>query len=162
MDLGLSSLTDDQLVELLQEACCELAKRAWFVREAAQKVIVTNAEKMQNMRHYYEMAIKKERTKYFEALREEVFRETHDQVIEGWIRVATVEEETDAIVKAARIGTVILTPCPSFAKDHFLYAAEKMGLSLNPKPDGTYETRMNQAKIKQWREGCPAHKLEEV
>lgn len=50
MSLGLETLNDDQLIELLQEACGELIKRDPVVRKVAQEVVVTEAQRLELVR----------------------------------------------------------------------------------------------------------------
>jgi len=97
MDLGLASLTDDQLVDLLDEACRELSTRAWFVREAAQRTITSNAQKLTDLEIAIKWAVGKTRDEYLAQLKQDVLAFVQQEVQTGNLRVMTPEEEAKAI-----------------------------------------------------------------
>lgn len=100
MDLGLQQLTDDQLVDLLQQACAELGTREHYVRTAAQKVIKDEADKMKMFRYGLEQAVTAVRKKYETELFQEIYAWVEDGVKAGTMRVMTPTEEAAAIAKA--------------------------------------------------------------
>jgi len=94
-DLGASELTDDQLVDLLQEACAELAQRNYVVRNAAQQVILDEAEKMKIM----QKAINKVRKQFAGEIRSQIQKEIAQEVKLGNVRIMTPAEEARLIAK---------------------------------------------------------------
>lgn len=80
MDLGLNTLTDDQLLDLLEQACGELANRDRLVREWAQGVISDEAEKLQARREAALEAREELREQYIQLAR----REAIEYVRELW------------------------------------------------------------------------------
>lgn len=99
MDLGLKELSDDQLLELLQEACGELGTRDGYVRELAQSTILSEAEKMQHARTALESAARTMKALYIEGLQADIEREVREAVNAGEVRLS-VEEETALVLKA--------------------------------------------------------------
>jgi hypothetical protein len=92
-NLGLSELTDDQLMELLQEMCMELSTRDPIVRQVAQKTIYTKAEHLKARRIAMKEAIQGMRKRYVKGLKEEIAEAIQQQIKRGEIRVVTEEEE---------------------------------------------------------------------
>jgi uncharacterized membrane-anchored protein YjiN (DUF445 family) len=93
MNLGLSQLTDDQLMELLIEMCAELANRDPIVRLQAQKEIYTEANKLKDKREAMKQAISDMRKNYIKSLKEEIAQAINEQIRRGAIQVLTDKEE---------------------------------------------------------------------
>lgn len=70
-DLGLSSLNDDQLLELLIEACQELGQRDPIVRNLAQKQIYAEAERIKTYKAAIQDAVREARKNYEDSIRKE-------------------------------------------------------------------------------------------
>lgn len=118
IDLGLSNLTDDQLVELLAEICAEAAKRDPFVRKAAQVAINEKAEeakllrqaakatlrtydqRRQDLASCIRWALDAAKEQYLKDLRNEVYAAIQEEVNTGQIRLITPEQEAQQIVHA--------------------------------------------------------------
>jgi len=98
MDLGISLLTDDQLLELLQEACVELGNRDPVVRKIAQSVISTEAERTKLRREAVHGAVKEVRKRYVRQLKQEIQEQLEIEVRKG-ARVLTVIEEADIVAE---------------------------------------------------------------
>lgn len=101
MDLGLDQLTDDQLLELLGQACESLARREHYVRQMAQKTIVDQATKMKAFRAALEEAVLKTRLQYLEDLKNDVSAEVRTAARNGEIKLLTPSQEAKAVVTAA-------------------------------------------------------------
>lgn len=101
MDLGLEELTDDQLLDLLQQACLELARRDGYVRQLAQRTIVTAAEKMKALREVAEPLVLQIKREYIAQLKQEVESEMREALQSGVIRL-NMAEETAAVVAAVQ------------------------------------------------------------
>jgi hypothetical protein len=109
MSFGIDQLTDDQLLELLQEACVELGRRDPIIRGLAQQGIATEAETMVARRAALEKAIEKEQKKYLQEISKEAEEEVQKAAKAGTLRLATPIEEADEIAEstiAARIEVV--------------------------------------------------------
>lgn len=102
MDLGLKQLSDDQLVDLLQQACQELGQRAGFVRDAAQQVICTEAEKMLVFKSSLQKAVIIARQTFIAQLDSEVREIVCKGVEDGSIRLVSVDEETAEVARTSR------------------------------------------------------------
>ena len=63
MDLGLDTLSDDQLVELINEACIELAVRDPIVRKLAQGCITNSGSILPRVRRVVRDIVAEENTK---------------------------------------------------------------------------------------------------
>ena len=70
-DLGLNQLSDDNLFELLVEACQELGQRDPVVRAVSQKAIYAEAEKLKEFKAGALAAVEKEREKCRQLIRKE-------------------------------------------------------------------------------------------
>lgn len=70
-DLGLNTLNDDQLLDLLTEACAELGQRDPVVRNLAQKQIYAEAERVKAYKDAVGDAVKKARADYEASIRKE-------------------------------------------------------------------------------------------
>lgn len=93
MDLGLSELTDDQLLELLQEACGELAQRDPFVRDLAQKDVFDQAEKLRLAKEAALEAIQQVQREYIAGLKTEMAEKIRAGVKDGTVRLVPPEVE---------------------------------------------------------------------
>jgi len=120
MDLGISTFTDDQLVELLQEACNELAQRDPIVRKAAQQQIDQEALKLkmlreesyqlrlsreqmeENLRFCIVDAIRRAKKDYMEQLQREVYAKLQEELKAGTYRPLNGTEEAQAVVDAVK------------------------------------------------------------
>lgn len=101
MDLGLGKLKDDQLLELLNQACTELAQRDPGCRAIAQSTITTQAENLKAAREALKKAAKEIRDEYMVELALAVERDVRDAVRRGEIRLIPVDEEAAAILRTA-------------------------------------------------------------
>ncbi len=105
MSLGCNELTDDQLLDLLQEILAELTTRHHDVRTFAQRAIVTGAEKLAFQREALEKAIEVAKQDYVASLNKEVKENVKQLVASGEIKLMTSEQEaahislTDSQVK---------------------------------------------------------------
>lgn len=104
MDLGLKQLSDDQLVELLQEACAELGTREHYVRTAAQNVIQDEAEKMHVFQRLLGEAVSKTRAQFVKQLEKEVYRWVESGVKDGSIRIVNPDQEAALLVEASQVA----------------------------------------------------------
>ena len=100
MDLGLGELTDDQLLDLLEQACNELATRDGYVRKFAQQTIVSGAEKAKIARDALVGAAERVKADYIRQIRSEVEQDVRAAVASGEIRLDAIEEQR-AIVEAS-------------------------------------------------------------
>ena len=109
MAFGIDGLSDDQLLELLQEACVELGRRDPVVRNLAQSGIATAKEDMVARRAALEQAIEKEQRKYLKLVAKEAEDEVQKAAKAGTLRLVTPIEEADEIAEAtisARLALV--------------------------------------------------------
>jgi hypothetical protein len=120
IDLGLSQLTDDQLVELLSEICAEAAKRDPFVRKATQNAIDAQAKEAKLLRDAARSTIREQEQKlkdlevgckaatakaiqqYRQQLETDVFMEIQEEIRLGIFRPMTPAQEADVIFGAAQ------------------------------------------------------------
>ena len=98
--LGVGALTDDQLIELLELACEQLALRNHYVQELAQAVIISNAEQMKLAAQALREEAELRRTQYVGEIRRAVSTEIRDAVRSGTLRVCDVREEADIAAEA--------------------------------------------------------------
>jgi hypothetical protein len=103
MDLGLSELDDDQLLELLNQACGELAARQPYVREMAQKTIFDHAEKLEVAKEAMAAAVERVRQEYITQLTLEVAAEVRKQHKSGELRLISPEHETALAIRAEMV-----------------------------------------------------------
>ena len=101
MDLGLGELTDDQLLELLQEACRELGRRDPYLRGLAQHTITTEAERTALERGMAQEAVKALAGSYVEQIRQETFHEVKKGVRNGTIGLLTPAQEARVAVESS-------------------------------------------------------------
>ena len=87
MDLGLSALTDDQLLDLLQQACGELVTRDPFVRGLAQAAIFTESEKLDVIKKEAKKAVENVRREYTQQIGKEVAQSVRDSYKAGKLRL---------------------------------------------------------------------------
>ena len=107
MDLGLSELTDDQLLDLLDQACAELAQRDGYVRQLAQQTIVRGAQKRDAIAEALEPVVRRVKQNYIDQLKRDAAEELEAAMREGLqsgsIRL-DISEETAAVIEAVREG----------------------------------------------------------
>lgn len=101
MSLGVNTLTDDQLLELLQEACQELAQRDPMVRNLAQGSIVTEAEKLAAGKEAIQEAYQSLLRDYRQGLKEEALAELRTGLKLGTMQLLTPQQESDAIAESS-------------------------------------------------------------
>ncbi len=117
-DLGLNTLTDDQLLDLLQQACAELSVRDPLVRNLAQVTIDAEAEKLkikqeaekqrlfgekeaiETFQKAVDNAVKKVRQDYQNQIALEVQTEIRKGVTAGDISLLSAEQEAAVAVRA--------------------------------------------------------------
>ncbi len=104
MDLGLKALSDDQLVNLLRETLSEFASREKFVREAAQRVISDEGERLKHFRNCLTQAVTAVRKQYEQQLESEVFQFVVDGVKDGSIKILDSSDEAQRIVEASNFA----------------------------------------------------------
>lgn len=109
MSLGTNQLSDDQLLELLKEACNELAVRAGPVREAAQKVIVTGAESIKIHEKVFTEAAVTVRREYEKQLYNETYEHVKLLVQNGSAMLADSAEEARLAIEAEKKAFAELT-----------------------------------------------------
>ena len=120
MDLGISNLTDDQLVDLLQEACAELAQRDPIVRKEAQARISEEGRKIKLLREakaellqnekargqMLEQAVREAvlscRSRQIEEIRIEVFKVLREEMKDGIWRPLNSTDEAQAVVDGVK------------------------------------------------------------
>lgn len=120
MNLGLSQLSDDQLVELLAEICAEAAARDPFVRKAAQDAINSQAAKLKLIQDTAKRSIRSHAQKledlkaacdsavniclqqYRQQLETDVVTEIHSEIMAGTYRPMTPTQEAAVVVGAAQ------------------------------------------------------------
>lgn len=98
MDLGLRDLTDDQLLELVEQTCQELAARDPYVRQMAQGTITTEAERLAAKRKAVKEAITDAMAIYIQGIRTETAAEVRAGVKNGTIRLLTPAQEARVAV----------------------------------------------------------------
>lgn len=106
MPLGCDKLTDDQLVELLQEACSELACRSDLVRNHAQRVIKGGAWEMEQKLKALEQEVTAARRSYVDQIKQETKEDVRRMLTTGEIRVVKPAEECDMAVQAHKDALV--------------------------------------------------------
>ena len=107
MDYGISALTDDQLIELLAQACGELGTREFHVRRLAQQTIIDGAEKLRVAEAAAVCAIERAINSYVLQINAEVAKEVGDAIKTGAIRLVSPAQEADIVAVAtlrAKIG----------------------------------------------------------
>lgn len=109
MSLGTNQLSDDQLLELLQEACNELAVRAGPVREAAQEVIVTGAESIKIHEKVFTEAAVTARREYEKQLYAETYEHVQLLVKNGSAMLSDSGEEARLAIEAEKKAFAELT-----------------------------------------------------
>jgi hypothetical protein len=99
MDLGLSQLSDDQLVNLLDEAVVELLSRDNTVQKVAQQGILGIAEKQKAFMELARNAVADAERIYIESIRQDVRAEVMKAVASGEINIGkNVGSDTEARV----------------------------------------------------------------
>lgn len=92
-NLGLDQLTDDQLLDLLTEACAELGQRDPLIRNLAQKAIYAEAERVKVFKTSIEAAVAAAKADYEKAVRKEARKLVDDSVKRGkWSPMGANEE----------------------------------------------------------------------
>lgn len=118
MSLGTNQLSDDQLLELLKEACNELAVRAGPVREAAQKVIVTGAESIKIHEKVFTEAAEVVRREYEKQLYNETYEHVKVLIKSGSATLADSAEEARLAIEAEKKAFAELTAQAAQAVGH--------------------------------------------
>jgi len=102
MNLGLSELTDDQLVALLQEVLQECASRDPIVRNITQQKINDEAEMLKQRRALAKEAWNQARSGYLKGLRKELRQAFEEKARSGDVLLVTAAEEAEVINGVAR------------------------------------------------------------
>ena len=97
MNLGLSELTDDQLVELLQEVLQECSSRDPIIRKVSQAKINDEADLLKKKRKLAQKAWNRVKQDYIESLRREFKEAVEQKVKAGEILVVSAAEEARVI-----------------------------------------------------------------
>jgi hypothetical protein len=100
MDLGLGELTDDQLLELVNQACAELVVRDPFIRQMAQSTITTWSEQLILKRAMIKEAVTALAGAYIEQIRKETFAEVKAAVSAGEARLLSPTQEARVVVES--------------------------------------------------------------
>lgn len=118
--LGLSQLTDDQLVELLSEVCAEAVQRDPYVRKASQNAIDAQAKELEIIRKAAKQTIRKQEQKlrdledaltiainrttieYRQQLETDVFQMVRQEIADGTFRPMKPTEEAIIIVNSVQ------------------------------------------------------------
>ncbi len=147
MDLGIDLLTDDQLVELLIEACNALADRDPVVRKAAQgeidkrgreakmtrelawEQIHDQEAEMAMMELAVRRAVDEAKRQYIEEIQKEVMAVVLAEMSTGSYRPLTPEEEAEVVVRAATFCDVDIIVAPGFSPVAVLRELERMGVA---------------------------------
>lgn len=104
MSLGCNELTDDQLLEILQESLDELAQRSGVVREYAQKMVLKGAEKVKIEEDVLKNALEAVRNEYKSKLTSEVLKDLRQMVEAGEVRLISPADEANLSLEAERIA----------------------------------------------------------
>lgn len=99
-DLGLHALTDDQLLNLCQEVCGELASRDPFVRGLAQQQIFTEAEKVKALKEGAAKAVETLKREYCKSVSADIANAVRSSHKAGRLRLLNAEQEADAVADA--------------------------------------------------------------
>lgn len=99
-DLGLNALTDDQLLNLLQEACGELAARDPFVRGLAQQQIFTEAEKVKALKEGAAKAVEALKREYCKSISADIANAVRSSHKAGKLQLLNAEQEANVVVDA--------------------------------------------------------------
>ncbi len=99
-DLGLGALTDDQLLELLQQACGELAARDPLVANLAQATIFSEADKLKALKEGAREAVLAVRKKFEQQVAADVAKSVRQKYKDGKLTLLTAEEEVKLAVKS--------------------------------------------------------------
>ena len=100
MDLGLNTLTDDQIVDLLDQVLTELVGREHYVRTAAQQTILTQSQKLKALKGCLKDAVLLASAEFEEQLKADVCKWVEDEVAAGQIKLFTAKEEADMVAQA--------------------------------------------------------------
>lgn len=101
-DLGLSQLTDEQIIELLMELCAELTERDPFIRKAAQGVINDEAIRLKAKREAVKVVLKKARSIYIRQLKKDVLESIDLDFIAGTFPLFTADQEAKIIYEITK------------------------------------------------------------
>jgi len=102
MDLGLDALTDDQLLELLDQACAQLSQREGYVRDMAQLTIVTGAERLKAKKKALSEAVEKVLSDDRRRIAVFIETEVRKEYAAGQLRLMTAGQEAAEVVKAEK------------------------------------------------------------
>lgn len=101
-DLGISALNDDQLLNLLTEACAVVAERDPTVRKLAQKTVTTEAERLKLMREAVESAVILVRRELESTIKQQAEEELREAVARGEVRITGIDEEIKWAVESEK------------------------------------------------------------
>lgn len=102
MNLGLNQLSDDQVLELLQEILAEFGSRAHYVRHLAEELVLTEAEKAKAARDACERARAKALADFRERIYRDILPEVEAAMTEGRWAPMDADEESAYIPEATR------------------------------------------------------------
>ena len=101
-DLGLSSLEDEQLISLLNEAVVELLSRDPCAQKVAQQGILGIAEKRAAFMKVVQEAVRESERAYMDAIRQDVRADIAQAIQAGEIKLGSVDLETKIIVDVTK------------------------------------------------------------
>jgi hypothetical protein len=93
MDLGLDQLSDDQLLDLLQEVLGNLAGRDGYVRNLAQSTIFSEAERLKAMRESMRDAVDQAKAEYISKLKSEIQQAVAKDLEDPATRLVSADQE---------------------------------------------------------------------
>lgn len=102
MNLGLSELTDDQLMDLLQEVLQECSSRDPMIRKVTQGKINDEAAILKERRRLAKEAWNQARAGYLKQLRKELKQAFEQKARSGDILLVTAAEEAEVVNGVAR------------------------------------------------------------
>lgn len=97
MELGLASLSDDQIICLLSETLSDITRRDVLVYTAAQEAIYDESDRRRTLFMLLAKATKSIRTEYLRKLRSDVMESLREGIRSGTVRVLTPSEDADAV-----------------------------------------------------------------
>lgn len=152
-DLGLAILTDDQLLELLTEACQELGQRDPVVRDLAQKQIYAEAERVKAYKGAIKKAVIAARKEYEESIRKETREWVDGLVTSGEWSPLGSNEETKVLVEEgkrrreeviAQARKTLKQPMPAENKLWLNITSTSIAASYTYRGQGRQTTQANQ------------------
>jgi hypothetical protein len=184
IDLGLSQLTDDQLVELLSEICAEAAQRDPFVRKATQGAINAQANELKiirkksnellfkqkaredHLRAAVQRAVENAKSEYFRQLDMDVADLIKEEVEAGRFRPVSTEQEANRIAAASKVVICRFHICTGYSPadvskgiEEFLNIPAMTRLDVN-----VFQAELNGTQIEKYKKWCMGgtHRLEIV